>query len=265
MSHIGKNIKKIRTVKKLSQAAFAELFHLARPSVGAYEEGRSEPKIDTLVQISKHFGLSIDLLLTKELTINELYGFDIFKRDYNNKEAPLKKIAAAAKPAEPAPVLVPAGRTAEYLAHHQDQAFLQQLPTFQLPGKGERTTRAFEVSGTDMQFHPRVHPGDLLVGVAVDLMDPNQVQPGRLYVVVTPGNLLARRLVNLAPNGGFGFQAQYPEHTGIHLQREDVGELWEVIGSYSTFLEPPGSVEERLAQLEQSVRHLSLRVNNLEK
>jgi transcriptional regulator with XRE-family HTH domain len=251
-------------VKKLSQAAFAELFHLARPSVGAYEEGRSEPKIDTLVQISKHFGLSIDLLLTKELTINDLYGFDIFKRGYNNQETPLKKVAAA-KPAEPALVLVPASRTSEYLVHYQDQAFLQQLPTFQLPGKGERTTRAFEVSGTDMQFHPKVHPGDLLVGVAVDLMDPSQVQPGRLYVVVTPGNLLARRLVNLAPNGGFGFQAQYPEHSGMHLQREDVGELWEVMGMYSTVLEPPAPVEERLAQLEQTVQQLSLRVKNLKK
>ena len=34
MSFIGKNIKKIRTVKNLSQAGFAQLFNLARPSVG---------------------------------------------------------------------------------------------------------------------------------------------------------------------------------------------------------------------------------------
>ncbi|MBC8084861.1 MAG: helix-turn-helix transcriptional regulator, partial [Hymenobacter sp.] len=79
MSYVGKNIRKIRTVKKLSQAAFAELFGLARPSVGAYEEGRSEPKMETLIQIAQHFGLSVDLLLTKELTVNELYNFDIFK------------------------------------------------------------------------------------------------------------------------------------------------------------------------------------------
>ena len=36
MSIIGKNIRKIRTVKKLSQAAFAEIFNLARPSVGVH-------------------------------------------------------------------------------------------------------------------------------------------------------------------------------------------------------------------------------------
>ncbi|MCK5699873.1 MAG: helix-turn-helix transcriptional regulator, partial [Cyclobacteriaceae bacterium] len=59
MSSIGKNIKKIRTVKKLSQAAFAEIFSLARPSVGAYEEVRAEPKVDTIIQIANYFGISV--------------------------------------------------------------------------------------------------------------------------------------------------------------------------------------------------------------
>ncbi|MTI32320.1 helix-turn-helix domain-containing protein, partial [Xanthovirga aplysinae] len=49
MSYIGKNIRKIRSVKKLSQAAFAQLFDLGRATVGAYEEGRAEPKIDTII------------------------------------------------------------------------------------------------------------------------------------------------------------------------------------------------------------------------
>ena len=52
MSFIGKNIRKIRTIKKLSQADFAKIFELARPSVGAYEEERAEPKVDTIIQIA---------------------------------------------------------------------------------------------------------------------------------------------------------------------------------------------------------------------
>ena len=46
MSFFGKNIKKIRSVKSLSQQAFADLFDLKRGTLGAYEEGRSEPKIE---------------------------------------------------------------------------------------------------------------------------------------------------------------------------------------------------------------------------
>lgn len=82
MSYVGKNIKKIRSVKNLNQSQFADLFELKRASIGAYEEGRAEPKIATLMQIAKHFGITTDDLLNKELSVNDLYHFDIFKKDY---------------------------------------------------------------------------------------------------------------------------------------------------------------------------------------
>ena len=58
MSYIGKNIKKIRSVKKLSQSAFADIFGLKRTSIGAYEEGRAEPKIDKVIDDIKRDKLS---------------------------------------------------------------------------------------------------------------------------------------------------------------------------------------------------------------
>ncbi|MEO0331535.1 MAG: helix-turn-helix transcriptional regulator, partial [Bacteroidota bacterium] len=44
MSIIGKNIKTIRTIKHISQADFADIFDISRASIGAYEEGRADPK-----------------------------------------------------------------------------------------------------------------------------------------------------------------------------------------------------------------------------
>lgn len=73
MSYFGKNIRKIRTAKKISQTAFADLFMLKRGSIGAYEEGRAEAKIDTIIEIAEYFQLTLDQLLRKELTINEIY------------------------------------------------------------------------------------------------------------------------------------------------------------------------------------------------
>ncbi len=91
MSNIGKNIRKIRSVKNLNQTQFAELFDLKRASIGAYEEGRAEPKIATLSQIANYFGISVDDLLNKELSVNDLYHFDIFQKDYiKNKGNQLK-------------------------------------------------------------------------------------------------------------------------------------------------------------------------------
>ncbi len=82
MSYVGKNIKKIRSVKNLNQSDFADLFALKRASIGSYEEGRAEPKIATLIEIAKYFGISVDDLLNKQLSVNDLLHFDIFKKDY---------------------------------------------------------------------------------------------------------------------------------------------------------------------------------------
>ena len=76
MSFFGKNIKKIRGVKGLSQQAFADLFDLKRGTLGAYEEGRSEPKIDTIILIANHFSIAIGDMLTAELTVNQLLKFN---------------------------------------------------------------------------------------------------------------------------------------------------------------------------------------------
>ncbi len=75
MSYIGKNIRKIRISKKLTQTEFAELFDLKRTAVGSYEEGRAEPKIETLIKIADYYKLSLDQLLRKELTVNEIFKF----------------------------------------------------------------------------------------------------------------------------------------------------------------------------------------------
>ena len=75
MSFFGKNIKKIRIAKKLTQTEFAEIFGLKRTTLGAYEEGRAEAKIDTLIKIADYFKLSLDQLLRKEITVNEIFHF----------------------------------------------------------------------------------------------------------------------------------------------------------------------------------------------
>lgn len=72
MSFFGANIKTIRQAKGLSQQAFADLFDLNRGVIGAYEEGRSEPKIATLLTVVHHFNLDLDKFLTEPLQAEEL-------------------------------------------------------------------------------------------------------------------------------------------------------------------------------------------------
>ena len=79
MSYFGKNIRKIRSLKSLSQQAFAELFDLKRGTLGAYEEGRSEPKLETLIKIANYF--SIPTRKGQIIRIEEENIFFILKKE----------------------------------------------------------------------------------------------------------------------------------------------------------------------------------------
>lgn len=99
MSFFGTNIKKIRQVKGLSQKAFADLFDLNRGVISSYEEGRAEPKIETILKVASHFNLNLDQLLTEILPVNQLASVSDIDQlmlfpelaIQNSKETQLKK------------------------------------------------------------------------------------------------------------------------------------------------------------------------------
>jgi transcriptional regulator with XRE-family HTH domain len=77
MSLFGKNIKKIRSVRGLTQAQLADAIDVSRGVISSYEEGRAEPKIETIIKTAEVFNLTIDQLLKANLTVNQLSGFSI--------------------------------------------------------------------------------------------------------------------------------------------------------------------------------------------
>ncbi len=54
---------KLRMTRNMSQEQFAELLGISRQSVQKWESGASVPKLDMLVRIGKHFGVSLDTLI----------------------------------------------------------------------------------------------------------------------------------------------------------------------------------------------------------
>jgi transcriptional regulator with XRE-family HTH domain len=79
VTKIGANIKKIRKIKALSQASFADLFDISRGNISSYEESRAEPKIETVLRIANYFSIPLESLLTRDLTINEIVQFNADK------------------------------------------------------------------------------------------------------------------------------------------------------------------------------------------
>lgn len=79
MTKIGSNIKKIRSIKNISQQAFADIFSLNRGNISSYEENRAEPKLDSIISIANYFSIPLEDLLTKDLTVNEILQFNADK------------------------------------------------------------------------------------------------------------------------------------------------------------------------------------------
>ncbi|MCH5716881.1 helix-turn-helix domain-containing protein [Niabella hibiscisoli] len=77
MSNFGSNIKKIRSLKNYTQQHLADILGLTRAAVSSYEEGRAEPKIETLTRASQIFGVSVDDFINKKLTVNEVAHFKV--------------------------------------------------------------------------------------------------------------------------------------------------------------------------------------------
>lgn len=63
---IGNKIQAIRTDHGMTQAEFADKFHVARQTVSNWENNKNYPDLGTLRQISDEYGVSFDILLKED-------------------------------------------------------------------------------------------------------------------------------------------------------------------------------------------------------
>jgi transcriptional regulator with XRE-family HTH domain len=224
MSYIGKNIRKIRSVKNYSQTDFADKFDLKRATVGAYEEGRSEPKIATLIEIANYFSIQVDDLLTKELTVNDLFKFDIFKKElqqsgkHNLKpsELPIDLVSVPflsalknrdlkGEPVQPQnleQLLVPLPKGDEYLALEVgDKAMEQQ-------GQG-------------------IAQGDIIIGRKPPKKQAQFLEEERIYLLQTAEGYLVRKIFK-SPKG-YTLKAVNPDVYSQQLPKEAILDYWQIV------------------------------------
>lgn len=64
---IGRQIAELRKKQGLTQEAFGERFHVTRQTVSNWENGKSYPELQTLVELSEYFEISLDVLLKENL------------------------------------------------------------------------------------------------------------------------------------------------------------------------------------------------------
>ena len=60
---LGAQIAYLRKKAGLSQQQLAERLHLSGSAVGMYEQGRRQPSVDLLVELSLEFGVTLEYLM----------------------------------------------------------------------------------------------------------------------------------------------------------------------------------------------------------
>lgn len=63
MTAIGKNIKKLRKSKNLTQEEFGKLFGIVKSTVSMYESGKSTPDDELKKKIANYFDVTLDYLM----------------------------------------------------------------------------------------------------------------------------------------------------------------------------------------------------------
>ncbi|AXT61248.1 helix-turn-helix domain-containing protein [Aquimarina sp. AD10] len=247
MSFFGKNIKKIRGVKGLSQQAFAELFELKRGTLGAYEEGRSEPKIETIIKIANHFSIKIDELLTSELTVNQLLKF---KGDLTTYAEDLKREQFAVIPC------ITDATANDYIAFYDKEGFVNELPTLQLPLNATKKFRAYTVSNLEMTSHDKgFYPKDIVVGEKVPSSIIKKLNNGTLVFVVVENKLIFRRLY--ITKDEVVLRADHKNIDDERFALSDIKELWRVRYVFCKRIPEFGDqVEDKLLLIEQQLQKM---------
>ena len=156
MTQIGKNIKKIRNVKGLSQQAFAEIFDLTRGNISSYEESRAEPRIEVIIKIANFFGIPLTDFIEKDLSVNELLHYN------TNFVIETEKLKIARRFVNIPYVSTP--YISDYIQNYEDAGFMQKLPVITVPSSSKSELIAIEIQDTnDLPAGFDFRNGDILI------------------------------------------------------------------------------------------------------
>lgn len=77
---IGEKIYQLRKTANLSQEQFGEMLGVSRQSVSKWESNQSQPELQTIIEISKLFNISLDELLKDEDNKNSQNTFEMITK-----------------------------------------------------------------------------------------------------------------------------------------------------------------------------------------
>ena len=224
MSTVSENIKFLRRDKGLTQQEFADRIDIKRSLVGAYEEGRADPRISNLIKMSEVFGVSIDDLVETSLSKMSADEYNTFIKEGPAQKFKVLSITVDKEDRENIE-LIPQKAAAGYLNGYADPEYLKEQPRFQLPFLPSNASyRAFEISGDSML---PIKSGTIVVGSYVEHVQ--DIKNGKTYIMLTSSEgVVFKRVFNyLEEKGNLFLVSDNRLYTPYEVNPNDVLEVWE--------------------------------------
>lgn len=255
-TNLSKNLKKYRKEKGLTQAELADKMGVNRSVIGAYEEGRAEPRLSTLVALAHYFQVSVDALLLREENANTSSPAPV------TSELRVLPITVDRESDHELITVVPQKAAAGYLVGFGDLDFIASLPRFNLPIKElaqDRTYRAFQIEGDSMAPLPS---GSYVVCSYVDDYNSAGSQP---HVVVTKDDGVVFKQLEVVPGNTFvTLHSTNTDYPAYDVQWNHVVELWKA-QAYISFDLPEADAPAALKEINQKLERLQMDVSQIKK
>ena len=225
MSNLSKNIKYLRGLKKLTQESLAEELAVTRSRISSYEECRSSPNIDFLIDFSTYFKIPIDIIIKNDLTkANDVSFIEVgnkrvlFPITVNSDNENLIEVVSAKA-------------SAGYLLGYDDPEYIEQLEKIKLPFLPTGKHRVFPIKGDSML---PMKDGSYVVAEFIE--DIKEAKSGNSYIVVTRDDgMTYKRLENLIEEKqSFLLKPDNPVYQYYEVPVAEVLELWKFTCSINT-------------------------------
>ena len=219
-AQVNENIKFLRKKEGYTQETFADVIGIKRSLVGAYEEGRADPRLNNLLKMSEVFGVSVDIIISKD--VSRLSNEELYEKNTDS----LKVLSITVDSEDNENIeLIPQKASAGYLNGYADPQYIESMPKFRLPMlPANATYRAFEISGDSML---PLLPGTVIIGEYVE--NPQYIKNGKTYVLVSKDEgVVYKRVFNyMEENGKLFLVSDNKTYSPYTIKGEDVLEIWE--------------------------------------
>lgn len=248
MSIFSENIKYLRAKLGYAQQRIANDLLITRGRYAKYEDDDSEPPIEILLKISRYFNVSLDLLLTVDLTKYSLN--DLINLPDNRIVLPIKVGRTGENKIE----IIPYKAQMGYLNGYSDPEYIESLQYISLPFLRNGKYRGFPAEGDSM---PPFKDGTYIIGRYTEKIIEMKV--GKNYLIVTRGGFVYKRLARIEENS-IWVESDNAIFEPYEISSYELLEVWEyeysLLKEYDVLDFTDGNVKELIFSLKENINKI---------